>query len=745
MNNPYLRNLFLMFLIYTSISYSQWIDKSPSGFVQGTFVKIYQVSSGTTLWAVGNNGIAMKSTDSGGTWKNIQTGVINNLHSIVFTDSLHGWISGGRILWSTTDSAIVLATTDGGITWKTQYTSYDSYNDVCFIDNNIGWVVGAVDEGSNTGVILRTTDGGIHWNRSTINGAIHVIKFINPKIGFIGRAGYGDGYGGVIQKTTDGGNSWINYGFEYVDDWTSSILDIAWEDSMHCMCINFGQIYYSSDGGISWNPLLGARGTLRDLNHVVSTGESTWFVASSNYFGYAISEILKTTNNGNTWDTSFVEVNDNIIDLKFINSQEGIALTSTGTVIATPNGGSTWALKNPVTQNINSIELFSSSHIIVGGGNGVIMESTSGGDNWQLLNIGTQANINQIKFIDEQIGWVSTSDGFYKTTDGGTHWNKLTSQVFNTFFVYDKLHIYAGSPKTYYGVHGYSWQTALLERSSDGGQTWETYEYRGGDNQTPNSFFFWDAEKGVASLGRGSTALILSTSDGGVTWNQLSPLFNGFMFTITFVNDTLGWGLNLIDVNSNNYSRTVIAKTTDGGFSWNNNRQSESKISSIFFEDIYHGWACGDSGVVLRTSDGGNNWDSVKTAPEKDLYMIKFADNTNGYAVGVGGTILKTINGGVLSVRNQIRDIPNKTILYQNYPNPFNPATNISFSVPSRSFVSLKIYDILGRIVATMISEEMNAGYYSREWNAKEFSSGIYFYRLEAGSFVQTKKLVLIK
>ncbi len=83
--------------------------------------------------------------------------------------------------------------------------------------------------------------------------------------------------------------------------------------------------------------------------------------------------------------------------------------------------------------------------------------------------------------------------------------------------------------------------------------------------------------------------------------------------------------------------------------------------------------------------------------------------------------------------------------LSQNYPNPFNPSTTISFRLPSKSFVSLKVFDIIGREVATVVSEEMSAGSHSKQWNAVNVLSGIYFYRLQAGAFTETKKLILLK
>jgi beta-glucanase (GH16 family) len=89
--------------------------------------------------------------------------------------------------------------------------------------------------------------------------------------------------------------------------------------------------------------------------------------------------------------------------------------------------------------------------------------------------------------------------------------------------------------------------------------------------------------------------------------------------------------------------------------------------------------------------------------------------------------------------------IPDHFALEQNHPNPFNPSTNISFSLPRQSFVSLKVFDLMGREEATIVSEEMSAGSYTKQWNAENYPSGVYFYRLEAGAFTETKKLVLLR
>ena len=111
-------------------------------------------------------------------------------------------------------------------------------------------------------------------------------------------------------------------------------------------------------------------------------------------------------------------------------------------------------------------------------------------------------------------------------------------------------------------------------------------------------------------------------------------------------------------------------------------------------------------------------------------------------SLGMKGTI--TVNAAT-DVKTISETIPENFILMQNYPNPFNPVTTISFSLPSKSFVSLKVFDALGREVATLANEELPAGNHSRQWNGGNMSSGIYFYRLQSGSFIETKKLILLK
>jgi flagellar hook assembly protein FlgD len=103
------------------------------------------------------------------------------------------------------------------------------------------------------------------------------------------------------------------------------------------------------------------------------------------------------------------------------------------------------------------------------------------------------------------------------------------------------------------------------------------------------------------------------------------------------------------------------------------------------------------------------------------------------------GANLKKVSGEVSN------SLPTEYGLDQNYPNPFNPTTTINYQLPENNHVTIKIYDILGNLVTTLIDQQMEAGYQSVNWNASHSASGVYFYELRSGSFISTKKLMLLK
>jgi hypothetical protein len=121
---------------------------------------------------------------------------------------------------------------------------------------------------------------------------------------------------------------------------------------------------------------------------------------------------------------------------------------------------------------------------------------------------------------------------------------------------------------------------------------------------------------------------------------------------------------------------------------------------------------------------------------------------SDGLAMGYSltGAIINGVTyGTVLDVKERSAQAPATYALYQNYPNPFNPTTHIHFTVAEPRLVSLEIYDVLGRKIAALVHEKKNAGSYTVQWDASSYPSGVYFYRIRAGSFAQTRKMVLIK
>jgi hypothetical protein len=119
---------------------------------------------------------------------------------------------------------------------------------------------------------------------------------------------------------------------------------------------------------------------------------------------------------------------------------------------------------------------------------------------------------------------------------------------------------------------------------------------------------------------------------------------------------------------------------------------------------------------------------------------------TGVHAEQAGATVDAVLQPASVGIHpEQGRSQPMRFILFDAYPNPFNPTTTISFSLPSRSFVSLKIFDALGREVSILLADELPAGTYTRQWNASTLSSGVYFYELASGSNLMIKKMMLLK
>jgi photosystem II stability/assembly factor-like uncharacterized protein len=249
----------------------------------------------------------------------------------------------------------------------------------------------------------------------------------------------------------------------------------------------------------------------------------------------------------------------------------------------------------------------------------------------------------------------------------------------------------------------------------------------------------------------GDSGTIIKTNDGGQTWENKSVAQN-IQFNRIF---------DGIEISAFGYLWAVadggiIYATTNYGISWflQNSGVTEN-LNDMQFRNQFEGMAVGDNGVVRVTTNGGTTWQPepfFNGLTDGDIISLATVDFNTGLAV-VRNT---TLDGGTsssvfvvstepLAVDDNNNIIPTEYSLEQNFPNPFNPSTTIQFSIPEQSFVTLEIFNALGEKITTLVSKEFNAGNHKYEWNPETQPGGIYFYKLQAGNFTVTKKMILIK
>jgi hypothetical protein len=207
-------------------------------------------------------------------------------------------------------------------------------------------------------------------------------------------------------------------------------------------------------------------------------------------------------------------------------------------------------------------------------------------------------------------------------------------------------------------------------------------------------------------------------------------------------------------------------RSIDGGINWgadtrltNNTGSSESPSVIVSGSVVQVVWA--DSRDLnyeiyyKRSTDGGVNWGADTRLTDAPDISVNSSVTVSGSVVHVVWKDLRDGNweiyykrdptGNVTGIKNIDLEIPKEFSLSQNYPNPFNPSTKIKFSLPSSQFVTLKVYDVLGREIAGLINELREVGNYEVQFNPDNLVSGIYYYRFQAGTYSETKKLVLLR
>ena len=404
-------------------------------------------------------------------------------------------------------------------------------------------------------------------------------------------------------------------------------------------------------------------------------------------------------NNGWIQQTSGAGANIVLYDIQFVDVNNGWAAGDGQTIVHTTDGGQNWtAQRNNQSGGIYGIFFWDKNNGWAAVDNGSVLHTTDGGANWSETSTSAPYLID-FDFVDANNGWAFGGLGaILHTTDGGAHWTSQNTNQSNDF----------------------------------------------------NAGKFFNADTGIAV---GYNGVIIRTTDGGANWIQESTGTVRWFSGLSFVDDNNGWAAGVKTLGSDG----AISHTTDGGLTWSTPTTiSNTDFGDICFTDAQNGWVVGQRpatgvAVIYHTSDGGTNWaEQTFNVSVTNLKRISFVDTTTGWIAGDAGVILHTTNGGITSVKEITGNaLPQQFVLSQNYPNPFNPSTTIEFSIPKQSFVTLKVYDLLGREVATLVNKELQTGSYKTQFDASSaragLASGVYLYRLNAGGFVQTKKLMLMK
>jgi photosystem II stability/assembly factor-like uncharacterized protein len=500
-----------------------------------------------------------------------------------------------------------------------------------------------------------------------------------------------------------------------------------------------------------------------------------------------------------TWVRQNIPTGETLRSIFFINSNEGWAVGDGPQIYHTTNSGATWIQQSPgVPKNIllHSIRFVDANHGWAGASERVV-RTTDGGVRWvdnSGLYLFASPSRNTLYPVSATVAWAPAQDGtfswfFRYTVNGNT---SVLEETFNPVVSWAALvHMSFVDMNTGWsvGTFGEIWKITNASTATP------VFTNQTNLSVVSSALFgvsFVDANHGWAV---GDKGVIIRTTDGGSSWTKLVSGTTSFLRDVCFADTERGIAVG---------DSGTILLTTNGGSTWT--PQSSGVTTTLAAIQYVSGslWfaAGGDratstNGVILRSGIAAPQVptlagpvDSAKNLQLTTLLSWNPVTDANGYHLqlsttpsfgttvvndstltsvsrSVGPLTLATTyfwrvraknDGGwstfsstrqFITIRTtsveQLSGIPAEYSLGQNYPNPFNPSTRIAFAVPKTTRVQLRILDALGREIALLVNGEKPAGIYEMRWEAGIYPSGIYFYRLQAGEFVKTMKMILLK
>jgi photosystem II stability/assembly factor-like uncharacterized protein len=380
------------------------------------------------------------------------------------------------------------------------------------------------------------------------------------------------------------------------------------------------------------------------------------------------------------------------------------------------------------------------STIFVGADNGTLLRSTDDGTTWMNV-VGNGLYVDTVLSLGEGLGYIfAGSNGWvYRSSDDGESWDLANDGLegisrVNAFTFVDTILFTA----TDHGVYS----------SIDSGKSWFP------DTSGLNLWEFDQAGTvGITSMDsslytiKGWYGSVYTSSVDNRFWTQILP-------------DTMNQGYAIAAIDTNVFIVTLkgVYLYSGGSTTWYARNNGFPVNDTIFviscflttadsllfaysdFSDAFHG------GHIYVTSDLGQTWIMINDSVSAHSTITAVAANSKYLFAGTqSGAWRIPVADVITSVNDNHPQLPTVRSLFQNYPNPFNPTTVISYRLSAISNVTLKVYDVLGREVETLVNEKQYAGTHVVTFNASDLSSGVYFYKLSAGNYTSTKKALLVK